>query len=166
MLYRKTLVPDGYVVPEILETDRFLLRKLTIADLDKDFEAVTSSADHLRDVFGPGQDWPAGLTRERDLADLGWHETEFNMRTSFAYTVMSLDESVCLGCVYFYPSAVPVFDALCILWVRSSVLDEGLDDVLFDTVKQWLADSWPFRRVGFPGRAIEWDELNGHVETG
>ena len=104
MRYRLGFVPDDFAVPAVLETARMRLRKLTIADLDIDFEAVTASADYLRAKLGPENQWPVGLTRERDLADLGWHETEFNQRTSFCYTVVSLDESVCLGCVYIYPS--------------------------------------------------------------
>ena len=156
MQYSRSLVDEGFEVPKILETPRYRLRQLTVADLDADFEAVTSSADHLRGVFGPGNTWPAGLTRERNLADLGWHETEFNLRSSFAYTVMSLDESRCLGCVYIYPSRAAAYDAYCALWVRASVVGDGLDDDLFDAVKQWLATAWPFDNVAFPGRDLSW----------
>ncbi|MFP6743836.1 MAG: GNAT family N-acetyltransferase [Alphaproteobacteria bacterium] len=157
MLYTRTLVAEDFAVPETVETPCYRLRKLTIADLDADFEAVTSSEDHLRGVFGAGNTWPAGLTRERDLADLGWHETEFNLRTSFAYTVISLDESLCLGCVYIYPSRATAYDAFCTMWVRASVVTEGLDEDLFGTVKNWLAEVWPFDAVAFPGRELRWD---------
>jgi hypothetical protein len=157
------MVADDFAVPETLETPRYRLRKLTVADLDADFEAVTSSEEHLRGVFGDSNTWPAGLTRERDLADLGWHETEFDLRTSFAYTVMSLDESACLGCVYIYPSRAPGYDAFCALWVRASVLGEGLDEDLFDTVKHWLADAWPFERVAYPGREMSWEAFEAMV---
>jgi len=159
VLYQKTLVADGFEVPERLVTPRFTLRKLTIADLDMDFEAVTSSEKHLRGVFGPQSNWPDGLTKERDLADLGWHETEFDLRTSFAYTVVDSEDTTCLGCVYFFPSRTPVYDALCVLWVRSSALADGLDAELFACVKAWLQKEWPFQRVAFPGRTLSWEEL-------
>ena len=55
MLYSRTLVAEDFAVPETLETSRYRLRKLTITDLDADFEAVTSSEDHLRGVFGAGK---------------------------------------------------------------------------------------------------------------
>jgi hypothetical protein len=44
------------------------------------------------------------LTLEQDLIDPGWHQKEFQKRSSFACTMMSLDESRCLGCVYILPS--------------------------------------------------------------
>ena len=163
MLYTRPLVADDFAVPETLETPRYRLRKLTVADLDADFDAVTSSEEHLRGVFGSANTWPAGLTRERDLADLGWHETEFDLRTSFAYTVMSLDESTCLGCVYICPSRARGYDAFCALWVRASMVGEGLDEDLFDTVKRWLADVWPFESVAFPGREMSWEAFGALV---
>jgi hypothetical protein len=27
---------------------------------------------------------------------------------------------------------------------------------LFDTVKRWLTDDWPFENLAFPGREIDW----------
>jgi hypothetical protein len=43
------------------------------------------------------------------------------------------------------------------MWVRASVVAEGLDDDLFATVKKWLADVWPFDHVAYPGRDMTWD---------
>ena len=152
----KKLVPEDFEVPILLETDSFRLRTLTINDVDKDYDAVMSSIKHLQITrpFGPEHDWPTKeLTNEQDLIDLGWHQKEFQNRTSFAYTVMSLDESECFGCVYFYPSDNPNFDIMAILWVRES--RRGLDDELFKTVKEWLK-KWPFKNPGFPGRTISW----------
>ena len=166
MRYQRPLVPENFAVPAVLETARVRLRQLTIADLDLDYEAVMSSADHLRAKLGPGNQWPVGLTREHDLADLGWHETEFNNRASFCYTVVSLDESVCLGCVYIYPSLAAGYDAKCFLWVRASAVDEGLDEHLFDTVRDWLAEAWPFGAVAFPGRTTDWADFKTAINAG
>ena len=71
---------------------------LTVNDLIKDYDAVISSVEHLKSTFSviSEDDWPEGLTLEEDLIDLGWHQREFTLGFSFAYTVMSLDESVCL----------------------------------------------------------------------
>ena len=68
---------------------------------------------------------------------------------------MSLDEAICLGCVYIYPTPHAKYDAMVILWVRSSHLE--LDSMLEITVKQWVRNDWPFDKVGFPGRDIGWE---------
>ncbi|MBT9312986.1 GNAT family N-acetyltransferase [Leptothoe kymatousa] len=150
-------IPSDFEVPAVLETAEYRLRMLTVNDVVKDFEAVVTSADHLKGIFPPPSHWPDGLTLEQDLIDLGWHQKEFQRRTSFAYTMMSLDESRCLGCVYFYPSDRPDYDAYALLWVRQSELASGLEERLLADVKRWLAEAWPFESVGFPGRDITWD---------
>jgi hypothetical protein len=152
-------VPTDFVVPATLETAEFRLRMLTVNDVVKDYDAVMTSVAHLQGVFGPHNPWPRdNLTFEQDLIDLGWHQKEFQTRRSFAYTMMSLDESRCLGCVYFYPSEKVGYDAMAILWVRGSEQGNGLDGRLLAVVRDWLARDWPFERVGFPGRDIPWAE--------
>jgi hypothetical protein len=95
-------VPAEFEVPAGLETRDFRLRMLTIHDVVKDYEAVMTSREHLRQfsgdsVFGPHSTWPAAdLSLEQDLIDLGWHQKEFQRRSSFAYTVMSSTLFWCL----------------------------------------------------------------------
>ena len=50
-----------------------------------------------------------------------------------------------LGCVYLYPSET--HDVRLRLWVRQSAWDEGLDPVLEQAVREWVATRWPFERV-------------------
>ncbi|NJM99738.1 MAG: GNAT family N-acetyltransferase [Phormidesmis sp. RL_2_1] len=152
-------VPPDFAVPMGLETSEFRLRMLTIHDVVKDYEAVMTSREQLQGVFGPHSSWPtADLSLEQDLIDLGWHQKEFQNRTSFAYTVMSLDETRCLGCVYLYPAAPVDYDAQVILWARQSELVNGLEERLLQTLKPWLSKVWPFEQVAFPGREIDWDQ--------
>lgn len=152
------LLPTHLKIPAGLETDDFRLRMLTVNDVVKDYEAVMTSREHLQGVFGPQSTWPAAdLSLEQDLIDLGWHQKEFQNRTSFAYTVMNLAETRCLGCVYIYPAPAD-YDAQVILWARQSELASGLETQLLAAVKQWIAQEWPFERVGFPGREISWTE--------
>lgn len=147
------LVPRDFQVPEVLETDKFRLRMLRVTDIVKDYDAVMTSIDHLQGVFGERSKWPSkDLTLEQDLIDLGWHQKEFQTRSSFAYTVMNLDESQCLGCVYIFPSRSPDFEADVFMWVRKSEFDKGLDPILFKTVKDWITNKWPFKKVRYPGR--------------
>ena len=150
------LVPDDFDVPISLEMPDFRIRPLLISDVVKDFDAVMSSEAHLQDVFGPGSKWPRGLTFEQDLIDLGWHHKEFQRRRSFAYTVMSLDETLCLGCLYIVPTLRPGYDAEAFCWIRASHA-EALDAKLYDTLRAWIDTDWPFKAVAYPGRATAWD---------
>ena len=137
-------VPTDFRVPEKLETDRFRLRMLTVDDVVMDYDAVMTSVDHLRSVFGPNSGWPSPeMTLKQDLIDLGWHQKEFQVRRSFAYTVMNLSESQCLGCVYISPTRKQGYDAEVYLWVRKSEFEKGLDSVLFEAVKDWAAKRAP-----------------------
>ena len=155
----KPFVPADFDVPGELENEHLRLRTLTVNDVVKDYDAVMSSREHLQGVFGPRSQWPSeDLSLEQDLIDLGWHQKEFQRRSSFAYTVVSLDESEVLGCVYIYPSSRKEYDSVIIMWVRKSAFQKGLDPVLFDSVKSWIDQEWPFSKVAYPGREITWDQ--------
>jgi hypothetical protein len=84
---------------------------LTVNDVVKDYDAVMTSLEHLKTIW-PGGSWPEGLTFEQDLIDLGWHQKEFQRRTSFAYTVVTPSESKVTGCVYINPTAKRGYDAV------------------------------------------------------
>lgn len=148
---KATLVPADFAVPERLVEDGFMLRMLTIDDVDRDFEAVLSSSEHLQSL-DPDSDWPEGLTRQQNLIDLGWHQKEFQRRTSFAYTVVNPEDTRTLGCVYIYPSELTQADAEVFLWARQSELASGLEARLFAAVRRWITEDWPFRKAVFPGR--------------
>jgi hypothetical protein len=148
--------PETVAIPSGIETEDFTVRMLTINDVVKDYDAVMSSVEHLRGVFGSGESWPIGLTLEKDLIDLGWHQKEFELRSSFAYTVMNLAESRCLGCIYVDPSEKLGYDARVVLWVRRSEIGSGLDERLFLAIKKWLSEKWWFTVVAFPGRELSW----------
>jgi len=132
-----TLVPDDFAVPAGLVTDRFRLRMLTVRDVVADFEAIRERAP--------------GLTLEQNLVDLGWHQKEFQRRSSFAYTVVDpADDGHVLGCAYIYPTDEPGFDALATCWVRREAAD--LDGELYQAFRGWIEREWPFGRVTYPGR--------------
>lgn len=153
-----SLVPDYFKVPADLKTDKFRLRMLTVDDVVKDYDAVMTSIDHLQGIFGPRSKWPSkDLTFKQDLIDLGWHQKEFQTRSSFAYTVMNPDEIQCLGCMYIFKPTKSGFDAEVYMWVRKSAADEGLDPILYKTVRKWIAEKWPFKKVAYPGREIDWE---------
>ena len=154
-------LPPDFEVPEVLETDRFRLRPLTVHHVVKDYDAVMTSREHLWRQFGRAWGWPpADLTLEQDLIDLGWHQKEFQRRSSFDYAVLSLDEARLLGCVYVDPAEKTGYGAEVWLWVRASELAAGLDAVLYATVRRWVEQRWPFNRVAYPGRELPLDQYD------
>ena len=154
----KPFVPSDFKIPDTLENAHFRARMLTVNDVVKDYDAVMTSIDHLQKMYA-SSDWPnKELTFEQDLIDLGWHQKEFQLRRSFAYTIVSLDESQVIGCLYINPTTKGDYDASITMWVRTSVLDKGLDTIVFNSVKQWIAKDWPFKKVAYPGREIKWED--------
>ena len=144
-------VPDDFEIPALLETDRFRLRMLSVDDVEKDYEAVIDSRELLHAMFGGS--WPKpGFTLEENLADLERHQHGFLSRKAFAYTVVSLDETRVLGCVYIDPPETTDSDAVVVMWVRQTEYDKGLDEILFNTVRDWISSDWPFKKVDYPGR--------------
>ena len=158
-------VPESFTAPAVMENEKFRLRALTVNDVVKDYDAVVSSASHIKEVF-PGSQWPTGLTLEQNFIDLGWHQKEFQRSRSFAYTVVDLDESRVIGCVYIDPTRKVGFDAEIYLWTRPpeqvSYINE---DILRATVKQWLKKEWPFKAPVFPGSDISWEKWGAVAES-
>jgi hypothetical protein len=138
-------VPDGFEVPAGLEHERFRLRMLTVDDVVKDFDALCERVD------AAGRPQPPFVpTVAQNLVDLGWHQKEFELRRSFAYTVVAPDESQVLGCVYLNPSATHA--ARVWMWVRRSAWEDGLDPVLEAAVRDWLERDWPFETLDWAER--------------
>jgi len=145
-------LPSDFEVPAVAETGRFRLRSITIHDVFKDYDAVMSSRAHLWQRFGASWGWPAAdLSIEQNIVDLGWHQKEFALRSSFDYAVMSLDEARLLGCVYIDPPCDPRVDAEVWLWARQSELAAGLEGELERFVVDWLGRSWPFKAILLQG---------------
>ena len=160
----RPFINETFVVPQALETDEFRLRMLTVNDVVKDYDAVMSSAKFLKGIW-PGSQWPDGLTLEQNLIDLGWHQKEFQRRRSFAYTVITLDETRVIGCVYIDPTLKRGYDAEVYLWARESAMGSPRDVKLYEVVNEWLRKEWPFENVAFPGRNVDWTAWNA-IEDG
>ena len=146
----RTFVPPGFDVPTQLETPWFALEPLGPEHNERDFEAWTSSIDHIRATPGfEGQSWPRLMTLEENLGDLEMHARHFRDREGFTYTVLDPDRDV-IGCAYIYPVKDDEHDASVRSWVRSS--HRELDAVLGREVSGWLERDWPFGRVAYAPR--------------
>lgn len=158
-----SFVPDDFVVPHLLEADGFNIRPITIDDAVKDYDAVMTSIDRLRDVYYRAPGWPSDdLSLMQNLIDLAWHHKERQLRNSFCYIAVTPDDKVELACIYIDPPVKVGFDAEIQMWVRSSEAHTGLDERVYQTVREWIARVWPWKKVAYPGREYtreEWDAM-------
>ena len=137
-------------VPSEKQTARLFLRSLKESDAKFDYEALMASKEQLRRWSGTS--WPADeFTLSENQQDLKRHELEHEAREAFTFTVLNLDKTLCLGCVYIEP--IPHKVKVCseakqsanvAFWVRSSELNNDLDKHLFVTLREWLANDWAF----------------------
>jgi hypothetical protein len=149
---QRPFVPSGFVVPRALATDRFRLEPLGPQHNEADYDAWTSSVEHIHATPGwETSSWPDGRSSEDNLRDLERHARDFESRTGFTYTVLDPATSGVLGCVYVYPDKSGQCDASVLSWVRASRAE--LDVPLWRAVTDWLAAEWPFERVAYAERA-------------
>ena len=142
-------VPPDFQVPGTLDGPSFILVPLGPQHNERDYDAWTSSMDHIHATPGFGSsEWPKAMTLDENLADLVRHGTDFEERTGFTYSVLEGVEVV--GCVYIYPSVDPGHDAEVRSWVRASRAE--LDEVLWQEVSAWLAAEWPFEHARYAAR--------------
>jgi len=144
-------VPPDVEIPPGFETEQFRVRPLTAADAEKDYEAVMESIDLIHTAL-LHDGWPTPqFTLEENRSDLEAKERRFAKRKNFTYTVVTLDESRVLGCIYINPGMRGP-DAAVFFWVRQSACDLGLEPVLEQAVRDWIDNQWPFPWVVYPGR--------------
>jgi len=80
--------------------------------------------------------------------------------------VLAADGSRELGSVYVSPSPAPGYDAMVRLWVTKADYDAGFDAQLYQWVQGWIEADWPFTKVAYPGRAIDWKTWDAMVAAG
>ena len=148
----KHFVPPGFAVPLALAAENFRLEPLGPQHNDSDYEAWSSSLEHIRATPGwEGSSWPDDRSLADNLRDLQDHADDFENRTGFTYTVLDPATAGVIGCVYIYPDKSEQHDARVRSWVRASRAE--LDVELWRAVADWLADEWPFERVEYAERA-------------
>lgn len=129
----------------------FVLEPLSVRHNERDYAAWTSSIEHIRQTPGyPDGSWPKLMSAEQNAADLARHERDFASRTGFAYTVLDPASGDVIGCVYVYPPERDGYDADVRSWVRADRAE--LDKPLYELVRGWLADLWPFTNPEYAPR--------------
>jgi hypothetical protein len=140
----RPFVPADFTPPEPPRTSSFWLEPLGPQHNRADYQAWTSSIDHILATPGfEGSDWPHPMSLEENLGDLQMHADHFDRRVGFTYTVRSAEDDDVIGCIYLYPSKDAAMDVSARSWVRAS--HAHLDTELWSTVSHWLATAWPFR---------------------
>lgn len=150
-------IAAGFSVPVLVETPDFKVVPLGPALVKVDFDAYMSSIEHLQKTFTRSTDWPhPGITDADAMRDMETEQARFSKRESFAYAVLTPDGLHERGCIYVYPSPVKGYDAMVRIWVTKAEHDAGFDAALYAWATNWLKADWPFAKVAYPGRAIEW----------
>jgi len=157
--------PPNQPVPALLRTDEFVLRPLTTAHVNLDYAALMVSTEMLR--LWSGTSWPTDdFTLEENWEDLAMHDRAHQERVAFTYTVLTPDETECLGCVYITPLTNSVAlnpkvltdivpdTAVVGFWVKQPRLADQLDERLLAVLRDWLAREWLFSAVYFSAHDV------------
>jgi RimJ/RimL family protein N-acetyltransferase len=145
-------VPPDFVVPNGLETSEFVLEPLGPEHNESDYDAWTSSLEHIKATPGfLGSSWPREMTLDENRADLQRHADDFRTRKGFTYTVLDPADRDVIGCVYIYPLRDSDSDARVLSWVRES--HAHLDTPVWRAATEWLESDWPFAGVEYAPRA-------------
>ena len=148
----KPFVPPEFVVPLALETEQFRLEPLGPQHNEPDYEAWSSSVEHIRQTPGWEQSsWPDDRDLAKNLDDLQGHAGDFEQRKGFTYTVLDPAGDDVIGCVYIYPDRSGEHDAKVLSWVRGDRAE--LDAPLWQSVGTWLEAEWPFERFSYAERS-------------
>ncbi len=127
-------------IPAVHMLGQFTLKALSINDLERDFSAVMESAADIK-AANPKSSWPEGLTKEKNLIDLAWHQREFEALRSFAW-VMESTEGEYVGCLYVYPSIAGEKSAEVVWWWRTGAVVSRQS--FRERLLEWLSGSdWP-----------------------
>jgi len=160
-------VPEGFEAPFEVETEDFIVRKLTVDEVEKDYKAVMSSKESLRQIFHENDDWPKDdMTIDDNYEDLLRHQHEFDDNEAFAYTIVNSDDSECIGCIYIYPFPYDVYDSKVFYWLVDKV-DNDLNESLKSFLDKWIPDSFGLIKPAYPGRDMthsEWDKLEANIK--
>jgi hypothetical protein len=145
-------VPPDFDVPQGLDTPEFVLEPLGPEHNEQDYDAWTSSMEHIAATPGyPDGSWPREMTLDQNRSDLQRHADDFQNRRGFTYTVLDPAGRDVVGCVYIYPVSDDDYDVCVLSWVRVS--HAHLDTPLWRAVSEWLDSRWPFVRVQYAARA-------------
>lgn len=142
--------------------DGFIVRPLMPSDVVLDHEAVMSSREFLYHWEQEPPYPPEDFSVDDNLEDLKQMDAEHRNGSRYTYTVMNVDETQVLGCIYLVPnddrsyrsvkvkshdgSDLSSADITVLFWVRVSTWEDGFERALLEAALGWLRDGWSLRR--------------------
>lgn len=145
----------NFPLPDCLDTPDFILRPLTPHYVALDYDAYMASPTVIR-IHSAGKWKVDGYTLEENERATVWHEDAHQRRESFAFILLTLDESQGLGCVYFNPLLPRLINhadtiptdindntAMITFWIRAGE-EHNLSLPVVRSVEAWLRDGWHF----------------------
>ncbi|KHS67086.1 hypothetical protein QT13_14930 [Pectobacterium brasiliense] len=155
-IYNK-IVPDEFDVPLIVKGDGFILRPLSPEYSDLDYDAVMESKSILNDIFS--ENWPEDInSAEENLAYIQEDYQDFKDRVGFSYIILDPDETICLGCVYIFPSLFEGSDVAIYYWFNIKIADTKFSIIVEKFIRKWIKNFWKIKKPAYPGRDIPWAE--------
>lgn len=152
-------IPADFEPPTLWEGDGFKVVPLGPELAKVDYDAYMSSIEHLQTTFTYSTGWPnEDVTMEDAYKDMDNEKGRFDAGESFAYAVLTPDGSRERGCVYVRPSSKEGYEAAVRMWVTQEEFENGFDEELFEAVKKWIPEAWPFEKVAYPGREMSMEE--------
>lgn len=144
----QSFIPDDFKPPTSFEGLGFRLEPLGPKHNERDYEAWTSSMQHIHDTPGDWGKWPHPMTLDENMDDMEKHAREFADREAFTYSILDGDDVI--GCLYIYPDQKGEAEAYVSSWVRESRAD--MDAVVWRAVSAWLRSDWPFASLRYASR--------------
>src|SRR3954452_13719510 len=112
-------VPGDFSVPLRLETSDFVLEPLGPEHNEQDYDAWTSSMEHIAGTPGfPWGSWPREMTADENRAALHRHADDLRKGTGFTYAVLDPSHRDVIGCVYICPLRDSDDTVIVQSWVR------------------------------------------------
>lgn len=95
---------DKIKISNKIKFKNFYAYKLSVKDIEDDFEAVIRNEKLIKKIRGNAGSWPnpKTLSKEEDFIDLAWHQREFENNLSFAFVLRDKAQKY-IGCAYIYP---------------------------------------------------------------
>lgn len=135
--------------------DKLIFEKLTVNDMEQDYVAVKSNASFIRTMMNSS--WPSdNISEEKNLSDLKRHETEFNLKKAFAYSIRDNMTEEYIGCLYIKPfKLLKLIKVIKIsFWITQHSFKLGLYDNITRAIDTFLK-SWPSIQKIYPKHDME-----------
>ncbi|MFC3396253.1 N-acetyltransferase [Brenneria rubrifaciens] len=151
------IVPDDFNVPMYVNGEFFILRPLSPVYSNLDYDAVIASKEILGDIFS--DNWPEGInSREDNLRYILEDYQDFQDRIGFSYIILDDEESICIGCVYIFPSLYEGSDVAIYYWFNVKFAGTYLTVKIENFIRSWVVEFWGIKKPAYPGRDIPWSE--------